>query len=35
MDRFQLGVLVSQDLREPDWRLENIGYHPYKAKQPN
>jgi uncharacterized protein (DUF1800 family) len=35
MDKFKLGVLVSQDLREPDWRLENIGYHPYKAKQPN
>jgi hypothetical protein len=24
-----------KNLREPDWRLENIGYHPYKAKQPN
>ena len=35
MDKFQLGVLVSQELRETDWRLENIGYHPYKAKQPN
>jgi len=35
MDKFQLGVLVSEELRETDWRLENIGYHPYKAKQPN
>jgi len=35
MDRFQLGFLVSQDYKEVDWRLENIGYHPYKAKQPN
>src|SRR5210317_496103 len=35
MDRFKLGFLVSQDYKEVDWRLENIGYHPYKAKQPN
>ncbi len=35
MDKFQLGILVSQELREPDWRLENIGYHPYRSKQPN
>jgi uncharacterized protein (DUF1800 family) len=35
MDKFELGVLVSEQLRQPDWRLENIGYHPYKAKQPN
>jgi uncharacterized protein (DUF1800 family) len=35
MDRFKLGILVSQDIREPDWRLENIGYHPYRSKQPN
>src|SRR5210317_1759419 len=35
MDKFQLGVLVSQELRETDWRIENIGYNPYKAKQPN
>ena len=23
MDKFQLGILVSENLREPDWRLEN------------
>ena len=35
MDKYILGNLVSEELRQPDWRLENIGYHPYKAKQPN
>ncbi|MDC0234646.1 DUF1800 domain-containing protein [Candidatus Pelagibacter sp.] len=35
MDKYQLGVLVSQTLREPDWLLENIGCHPYRSKQPN
>ncbi len=35
MDKFQLGVLVSQTLREPDWLLENIGCHPFRSKQPN
>ena len=35
MDKFQLGVLVSQTLREPDWLLEDIGCHPYRSKQPN
>jgi uncharacterized protein (DUF1800 family) len=35
MDKFELGVLVSQTLREPDWLLEDIGCHPYRSKQPN
>ncbi len=35
MDRFKLGYLVSQELREPDWLLEDIGCHPYRSKQPN
>jgi len=35
MDKFKLGYLVSQELREPDWLLEDIGCHPYRSKQPN
>ena len=35
MDKFELGYLVSQELREPDWLLEDIGCHPYRSKQPN
>ena len=35
MDRYTLGNIVDNDLREVDWRLENIGYHPYRWKQPN
>jgi uncharacterized protein (DUF1800 family) len=35
MDRYTLGNIVDNDLREVDWRLENIGYHPYRSKQPN
>jgi len=35
MDKFHLGFPVAQNLREIDWRLENIGYHPYKSQQPN
>ncbi len=35
MDNYMLGNLPSEELRESDWRLENIGYHPYRAKQPN
>jgi len=30
-----LGYIVSEELREPDWMLEDLGYHPYRAKQPN
>ena len=35
MDRYTLGKIVDNDLREVDWRLDNIGYHPYRSKQPN
>jgi hypothetical protein len=35
MDRHTLGNIVDKDLREADWRLDNIGYHPYRSKQPN
>ena len=35
MDRYTLGQIVDNDLREVDWRLDNIGYHPYRSKQPN
>ena len=31
MDNYMLGNLPSEELRESDWRLENIGYHPYRA----
>ena len=26
---------MREDLREPDWMLEDLGYHPYLAQQPN
>ena len=35
MDRFKLGVLVSDDIQEPNWMLEDLGYHPYRSQQPN
>ena len=35
MDKFQLGYPVAQNLRESDWRLEDIGCHPYRSQQPN
>jgi uncharacterized protein (DUF1800 family) len=35
IDKFELGYLLSQELREPDWLLESLGYHPYRSKQPN
>src|SRR6056300_825518 len=35
MDKFILGNLVSEELRQPDWMLEDLGYHPYLAQQPN
>jgi uncharacterized protein (DUF1800 family) len=35
MDIYTLGNIVDKDLREADWRLDNIGYHPYRSKQPN
>ena len=35
MDKFELGNLISQELREPDRLLKDIGYHPYRSKQPN
>ena len=30
-----MGNVVSENLREPDWMLEDLGYHPYLAQQPN
>ena len=35
MDRFKLGVLVSDEIQEPNWMLEDLGYHPYRSQQPN
>ena len=35
MDKFELGSLTIQELREPDRLLEDIGCHPYRSKQPN
>ena len=35
MDKYKLGNIVSERLREPDWLLEDIGCHPYRSKQPN
>ena len=35
MDKYKLGNIVSERLREPDWMLEDLGYHPYLAQQPN
>ena len=35
MDKHKLGNVVSEELREPDWMLEDLGYHPYLSQQPN
>jgi uncharacterized protein (DUF1800 family) len=35
MDTYKLGNILREDLREPDWMLEDLGYHPYLAQQPN
>ena len=35
MDKYELGQKPFDNQREPMWLLENIGHHPYRAKQPN
>ena len=35
MDNYELGNIVTNKIQENDWSLENLGYHPYKSKQPN
>ena len=35
MDKYELGQKPFDSLREPQWLLEDIGHHPYRAKQPN
>jgi len=35
MDKYELGQRPFDSQREPEWLLQNIGHHPYRAKQPN
>ena len=35
MDKYELGQKPFDSQREPEWILQNIGHHPYRAKQPN
>ncbi len=35
MDKYELGQRPFDSQREPEWILQNIGHHPYRAKQPN
>ncbi len=35
MDKYELGQKPFDSQREPEWLLQNIGHHPYRAKQPN
>ncbi len=35
MNNYELGNIVTKNIRENDWSLEDMGYHPYKSKQPN
>ena len=35
MDKYELGQRPFNSQREPEWLLQNIGHHPYRAKQPN
>ncbi len=35
MDKFVFGYSASKEHKFSDWLLEDLGYHPYKSKQPN
>ena len=35
MDKYELGQKPLDSQQEPEWILQNIGHHPYRAKQPN
>ena len=35
MNKYELGQRPFDSQREPEWLLQNIGHHPYRAKQPN
>ena len=35
MDKYELGQKPLDGMRRPQWILEKLGHHPYRAKQPN
>ena len=35
INNYELGSFVTKQIKEIDWSLEDLGYHPYKSKQPN
>ena len=35
MDKYEIGQKPFNSHRQPQWILESLGHHPYRAKQPN